>query len=80
MQAGHYGMDDDVAGTVKQIAVFFTERQATGRAAEMEAFTATLEACDPACGRFRAYRLAAGIDLLGDWLVKRNLAGRQDTD
>jgi len=31
--------------------------------------TATLEACDPARGRFRAYRIEAGTDLLGDWLV-----------
>lgn len=36
----------------------------------MEAFTATLEACDPAQGVFRSYRLSAGIDLLGDWLVE----------
>src|SRR5689334_7259368 len=35
----------------------------------MDAFTATLEACDPALGRFRAYRIAAGTDLLGYWLV-----------
>jgi predicted DNA-binding WGR domain protein len=36
----------------------------------LDAFTATLEACDPALGRFRAYRLEAGRDLLGDWLVE----------
>ena len=36
----------------------------------IEAFTATLEACDPARSLFRSYRLAAGIDLLGDWLVE----------
>ena len=35
----------------------------------MDAFTATLEACDPAFGRFRAYRIEAGTDLFGDWLV-----------
>jgi hypothetical protein len=35
----------------------------------MNAFSATLEARDPALGRFRAYDLAAGTDLLGDWLV-----------
>lgn len=36
----------------------------------MDAFTAMLEARDPALGRFRAYRLEADTDLLGDWLVK----------
>jgi len=35
----------------------------------MDAFSATLEARDPALGRFRAYHLEAGTDLLGDWLV-----------
>lgn len=35
----------------------------------MDAFSALLEARDPALGRFRAYRLEAGTDLLGDWLV-----------
>jgi len=35
----------------------------------MDAFTAMLEARDPALGRFRSYRLEAGTDLLGDWLV-----------
>jgi predicted DNA-binding WGR domain protein len=35
----------------------------------MDAFYAKLEACDPALGRFRAYRIDAGTDLLGDWLV-----------
>lgn len=35
----------------------------------LDAFTATLVACDPAQGRFRAYRIEAGIDMLGDWLV-----------
>jgi hypothetical protein len=34
----------------------------------MDAFTDMLEARDPALGRFRAYRLEAGTDLLGDWL------------
>jgi WGR domain len=36
----------------------------------MDAFSAMLEAHDPALGRFRAYRLEAGTDLLGDWLVE----------
>ena len=35
----------------------------------MDAFSATLEARDPQLGRFRAYHLEAGTDLLGDWLV-----------
>ena len=35
----------------------------------MDAFSALLEARDPELGRFRAYRLEAGTDLLGDWLV-----------
>lgn len=35
----------------------------------MDAFSATLEARDPALGRFGAYHLEAGTDLLGDWLV-----------
>jgi WGR domain len=35
----------------------------------LDAFTATLQACDPSQGRFRAYRIEAGTDLLGDWLV-----------
>ena len=35
----------------------------------MESFRVRLEACDPARGRFRAYRIDAGTDLLGDWLV-----------
>ena len=35
----------------------------------MDAFSALLEARDPALGRFRAYRLDAGTDLLGAWLV-----------
>src|ERR1039458_2848184 len=35
----------------------------------MDAFSALLEARDPALGRFRAYRLEAGTDLLGHWLV-----------
>jgi predicted DNA-binding WGR domain protein len=35
----------------------------------MDAFYAALEARDPARGRFRAYRIEAGTDLLGDWLV-----------
>ena len=35
----------------------------------LDAFTATLQACDPSLGRFRAYRIKAGTDLLGDWLV-----------
>lgn len=35
----------------------------------MEQFRAELQACDPARGIFRAYRIEAGIDLLGEWLV-----------
>ena len=35
----------------------------------MDAFSVTLEARDPQLGRFRAYHLEAGTDLLGDWLV-----------
>jgi hypothetical protein len=35
----------------------------------LDAFTARLEACDPARNHFRAYRIEAGTDLLGDWLV-----------
>lgn len=35
----------------------------------MERFSIRLEACDPARGRFRAYRIEAGTDLLGTWLV-----------
>jgi hypothetical protein len=29
-----------------------------------------LEARDPALGRFRSYRLEAGTDLFGTWLVE----------
>jgi hypothetical protein len=35
----------------------------------MESFCIRLEASDPAQGRFRAYRIEAGTDLLGDWVV-----------
>jgi WGR domain-containing protein len=42
----------------------------TGNTPMMDAFTAMLEARDPTLGRFRAYRLEAGTDLLGDWLVE----------
>ncbi len=35
----------------------------------MESFRIRLEACDPARGHFRAYRIDAGTDLFGDWLV-----------
>jgi hypothetical protein len=35
----------------------------------MSTFTALLEARDPELGRFRSYRLDAGVDLLGHWLV-----------
>jgi len=35
----------------------------------LESFRVCLEACDPAQGRFRAYRIDAGTDLLGHWLV-----------
>ena len=44
----------------------------------MNALTTTLEACDPAPGRFRTYRVEAGTDLLGDWLVDLTY-GRIDT-
>lgn len=36
----------------------------------MNAFSALLEARDPTLGRFRAYRLEAGTDLFGTWLVE----------
>lgn len=36
----------------------------------MDAFSAVLEACDPGLGRFRSYRIEAGTDLLGAWLVE----------
>lgn len=36
----------------------------------MNAFFALLEARDPTLGRFRSYRLEAGTDLLGFWLVE----------
>ncbi len=36
----------------------------------MNAFSALLEARDPALGRFRSYRLQAGQDLFGAWLVE----------
>ncbi len=36
----------------------------------MNAFSALLEAREPALGRFRSYRLEAGTDLLGAWLVE----------
>jgi hypothetical protein len=35
----------------------------------LDALPATPEACDPALGRFRVYRIEAGTDLLGDLLV-----------
>ena len=35
----------------------------------MSIFTARFEACDPARDCFRAYRLEAGQDLFGAWLV-----------
>lgn len=35
----------------------------------MESFRIRLEACDASLGRFRAYSIDAGTDLLGDWLV-----------
>ena len=35
----------------------------------MEQFRIRLEALDPAKGRFRAYRIDAGPDLFGAWLV-----------
>jgi hypothetical protein len=36
----------------------------------MNAFSALLEARDPALGRYRSYRLEAGTDLFGAWLVE----------
>jgi hypothetical protein len=36
----------------------------------MNAFSALLEARDPALGRFRSYSLQAGQDLFGVWLVE----------
>jgi WGR domain len=36
----------------------------------MNAFTALLEARDPALGRFRSYQLTAGPDLFGAWIVE----------
>jgi|SRR5579884_1919281 len=36
----------------------------------MNAFSALLEARDPSLGRFRSYRLEAGTDLFGAWLVQ----------
>ena len=35
----------------------------------MDSFSIRLEARDPARNHFRSYRIDAGIDLLGDWLV-----------
>jgi hypothetical protein len=35
----------------------------------MERFRVRLEARDPERGHFRAYRINAGTDLFGDWLV-----------
>ena len=35
----------------------------------MNAFSALLEAREPSLGRFRSYRLEAGTDLFGSWLV-----------
>lgn len=36
----------------------------------LNAFAALLEARDPTQGRFRSYRLEAGTDLFGAWLVE----------
>jgi hypothetical protein len=36
----------------------------------LDAFTARLEARDPAKGHYRSYRLDAGTDLLGNWTVE----------
>jgi len=35
----------------------------------MDRFRAELQACDAARGIFRTYRIEAGVDLFGDWLV-----------
>jgi len=51
------------------MVVSFTARPGTREGAIMESFRVRLEECDPAQGRFRAYRIDAGTDLLGDWLV-----------
>ena len=53
---------------VKQTVVFLY-RSNRGTFPIMDAFTAMLEARDPALGRFRAYRLEAGTDLLGGGMV-----------
>ena len=34
------------------------------------AFSTLLHVCDPARNHWRAYRIEAGQDLLGDWLVE----------
>ncbi len=36
----------------------------------MEKFSIRSEACEPERGHFPAYRIEAGTDLLGDWLVE----------
>jgi hypothetical protein len=36
----------------------------------MESLYMRLEACAPALGRFRAYRIVAGRDLFGVWMVE----------
>jgi predicted DNA-binding WGR domain protein len=36
----------------------------------MESLCMRLEACAPALGRFRAYRIVAGRDLFGVWMVE----------
>lgn len=36
----------------------------------MNAFSALLEARDPTLGRYRSYRLEAGTDLFGTWVVE----------
>jgi hypothetical protein len=36
----------------------------------LDSFSARLEARDPAKGHFRSYRVAAGVDLFGQWQVE----------
>jgi hypothetical protein len=42
----------------------------------MEIFRTQIGACDPAQGHFRSYRIDAGTDLDGDWLLGVTSAAR----
>lgn len=42
----------------------------TNSAAMHLIFSTLLHACDPACNHWRAYRVEAGRDLFGNWLVE----------